>query len=94
MRLRRPRPDRTENNRFLVSDTLHDPPTDIWFCYYKDTRGEAGGRLKMGHGPGGPPVFEAAALVDLIAQLIECGTLGPEDMAAATDAANRKEPKP
>ena len=77
---------------FLVGYSPHDTPTDIWFCYYKDTRDEPGGRLKMGHGPGGPPVFEAADLIDLIAQMVERGSLDPAALTAALDKAGRKEP--
>lgn len=72
---------------FLVGYSPDDHPTDVWFCYYKDTRAEPGGRLKMGHGPGGPPVFEAEALIDLVAQMVKCGSLDPDQLAAAIPAA-------
>ena len=48
---------------FLTSDNSKGPVKQVWFCYYKDTR--PGGRLKMGHGPGGPPVFELEHFSDL-----------------------------
>ena len=51
---------------FLVSDTPESPVKDIWFCYYKDMRKD-GGRLKMGHGPGGPPVFN----IDDVSSIVE-----------------------
>ena len=38
---------------------------DVWFAYYKDMR-KQGGRLKMGYGPGGPPVFSAEEVLDLV----------------------------
>ena len=58
---------------FLVSGSPEEHPTSVWFCYYKDTRSQ-GGRLKMGHGPGGPPVFKAKEVQDLVLQLsnLEC----------------------
>ena len=40
---------------FLVSSAPEEHPQSVWFCYYKDTRKEEGGRLRLGHGPGGPP---------------------------------------
>lgn len=72
---------------FLVGESPDDAPKDllIWFCYYKDTRSEPGGDLRMGHGPGGPPVLEAAALIDLIAQMVKCRSLNPDDLTDALD---------
>ena len=64
---------------FLVSYAPDEDPDDVWFCYYKDTRAQ-GGRLKMGHGPGGPPVVSADAVLDLVAQMVKCGCLD-EDKA-------------
>ena len=64
---------------FLVSYSPGAIPEDIWFCYYKDTRGERDekgnetGRLKMGHGPGGPPVFSIKELLNLVEQLKQHG---------------------
>ena len=49
---------------FLVSDSPHNPPQAAWFSYYKDTRPE--GRLKMGYGPGGPPVLNITQVVGLV----------------------------
>ena len=68
---------------FLVSYKPKGRPQDVWFCYYKDTRKEEGGRLKMGHGPGGPPVFQAEAVLDLVVQMVKCGCL---DADKAVDA--------
>ena len=59
---------------FLVSDEPNQDPNSVWFSYYKDTR-STGGRLKMGYGPGGPPVLEAEQVVELIKKLIERGCL-------------------
>lgn len=43
---------------YLVSyKPCEDKPCDVWFAYYKDTRRSKGGKLKMGYGPGGPPVL-------------------------------------
>ena len=33
---------------FLTSETPDGVPTGVWFAYYKDTRNQEGGRLKMG----------------------------------------------
>ena len=51
------------------------PITDLWFSYYKDLRGhirEDGrpGRLKMGYGPGGPPVLGIPHLLELMRHLL------------------------
>ena len=57
---------------FLVSYEPDKPPTDIWFSYYKDTR-STGGKLKMGHGPGGPPVLNAKTVKSLISKMRDAG---------------------
>ena len=49
---------------FLVSDGANDSIGAAWFCYYKDTRKD-GGRLKMGYGPGGPPVLDVKTVAGL-----------------------------
>ena len=61
---------------FLVSYSAdpEEPPEDVWFAYYKDTR-KQGGRLKMGYGPGGPPVFSAEEVLDLVEQMVKRGCL-------------------
>lgn len=41
---------------YLVSYEPNGEINALWFCYYKDTR-STGGRLKLGYGPGGPPVL-------------------------------------
>ena len=46
---------------FLVSYEPAGEVTDVWFSYYKDLRA-SGGRLKLGYGPGGPPVLGGWAL--------------------------------
>ena len=55
---------------FLVSYEQNEVPCDVWFSYYKDLRSE-GGRLKLGHGPGGPPVLGADQVVRLVKELID-----------------------
>ena len=50
---------------FLVSGGANDSIGAAWFCYYKDTR-KIGGRLKMGYGPGGPPVLGVKTVVGLV----------------------------
>lgn len=73
---------------FLVSYAPDKDPADVWFCYYKDTR-EQGGRLKMGHGPGGPPVFTAEEVLDLVAQMVRCGCLDADKAVDAIRSAER-----
>ncbi|HFE45196.1 MAG TPA: hypothetical protein ENJ18_06835 [Nannocystis exedens] len=53
---------------FLVSYAPDEEPGDVWFSYYKDMR-SSGGRLKLGYGPGGPPVLGTDKLVELIRTL-------------------------
>jgi len=64
---------------FLTSDNSKGPVKQVWFCYYKDTRRKPGGRLKMGHGPGGPPVFELKHLSELTRSV--CAAVGTDDTA-------------
>ena len=62
---------------FLVSYKPKGEAFDVWFSYYKDTR-ESGGRLKLGYGPGGPPVLGADDLLKLFRRLIELGCIDRE----------------
>ena len=55
---------------FLVSYEPAGHVTDVWFSYYKDLRG-SGGLLKLGYGPGGPPVLGKPAFLDLLSQLVQ-----------------------
>ena len=55
---------------FLVSYSPTENPNDVWFSYYKDTR-SSGGRLKLGYGPGGPPVLGTDQLLHLIKTMIK-----------------------
>lgn len=64
---------------FLVSYKPDGPVSDVWFSYYKDLR-SAGGRLKLGYGPGGPPVLGAKDLLILIGRLVELGALKAKDI--------------
>lgn len=57
---------------FLVSYEPQGEVTDIWFSYYKDLR-QSGGRLKLGYGPGGPPVLGKAQLLQLLRHLRQVG---------------------
>ena len=52
---------------FLVSDAPNSGPSSVWFCYYKDTRPD--GKLRLGHGPGGPPVLAVAEVTQLVEEL-------------------------
>jgi len=62
---------------FLVSDESDREVTGIWFSYYKDLR-ENGGRLKLGYGPGGPPVLGTNQILSLLERLISIGCITKE----------------
>jgi hypothetical protein len=62
---------------FLVGGDARGPADAIWFSYYKDLR-STGGRLKLGYGPGGPPVLEMQQVVDLVRKLSDLRCL-PQD---------------
>lgn len=53
---------------FLVGYSSTDEPKDIWFSYYKDLRSTSG-RLKLGYGPGGPPVISIEQVLSLVKTL-------------------------
>ena len=64
---------------FLVSYHPAGSISDCWFSYYKDRRKE-GGRLKMGYGPGGPPVLSHMQIVHLLRELIRLRYLGTAEI--------------
>lgn len=64
---------------FLVSDNPNMPPNGVWFCYYKDTRLYPGGRLMLGHGPGGPPVLSFDQVRNLVEMLNQIEAQNDED---------------
>jgi hypothetical protein len=64
---------------FLVSYEADGEITSVWFSYYKDLRHE-GGRLKLGHGPGGPPVLTKQQVLALVGQLLSTGILTPGEI--------------
>ena len=74
---------------FLVSSSPEASPEDVWFAYYKDMR-KQGGRLKMGYGPGGPPVFSAEEVLDLVAQMVKRGCLDADAVKSMLESAARK----
>ena len=74
---------------FLVSSSPEASPEDVWFNYYKDMR-KQGGRRKMGYGPGGPPVFSAEEVLDLVAQMVKRGCLGADAVKNMLESAARK----
>jgi hypothetical protein len=69
---------------FLVSYEPSGEVTDIWFSYYKDLRG-SGGRLKLGYGPGGPPVLGKASFLSLLPQLVATRYLTNQEVVSAVD---------
>lgn len=58
----------------LTKQQLDLPVDGFHFGYYKDTTAE-GGRLKHGHGPGGPPVLGQDQLLLLLQRLLALGCL-------------------
>ncbi|MFH1131206.1 MAG: hypothetical protein V1754_07715 [Pseudomonadota bacterium] len=64
---------------FLVSYEPSGPVNDIWFSYYKDLRA-TGGRLKLGYGPGGPPVLGKEDVLRLLRQLRDIGCFTREEI--------------
>jgi len=71
---------------FLVSYQPDGPVDGMWFSYYKDTR-PTGGRLKLGYGPGGPPVLRKEQVFQLLLQMKVMGCLSPEEIEAALKSA-------
>ena len=69
---------------FLVSYESAGKITDVWFSYYKDLR-RLGGRLKLGYGPGGPPVLSKRNFLDLVSELIEINCLTGEEIKNAIE---------
>jgi len=60
---------------FLVGDAPDGPADQVWFSYYKDLR--PSGRLKLGYGPGGPPVLNTGQVVSLLGNLERLGCVVP-----------------
>lgn len=73
---------------FLVSGKPKGRADDIWFSYYKDlrkkTKGGKKGRLKLGYGPGGPPVLNKYGLLDLLYKLVRTGILSKNQIQRNT----------
>jgi hypothetical protein len=61
---------------FLVGEAADGPANSVWFSYYKDLR-PYGGKLKLGYGPGGPPVLAMRTVGDLLRELIKIGCIDP-----------------
>jgi|SRR5665647_636395 len=69
---------------FNVSYSPLDKTDSLWFSYYKDLRKE-GGRLKLGYGPGGPPVLHKDTFKELIKKLIQLGIMKKEEIKSLLD---------
>jgi hypothetical protein len=67
---------------FLISYKPSSEVTDIWFSYYKDLR-SSGGRLKLGYGPGGPPVLCKASFLNLLSQLVATQCFTKQEIVSA-----------
>ena len=64
---------------FMVSYEPKGTANGIWFSYYKDLR-NSGGRLKLGYGPGGPPVWGTEQVLTLLQRLIQLGMVDKENV--------------
>ena len=64
---------------FLAGYPNHPDVIDMWFSYYKDLRAH-GGKLKMGYGPGGPPVLNKAQVLKLVGELVKQGVVSKEEL--------------
>jgi hypothetical protein len=73
---------------FLVSYEPSGKVTDIWFSYYKDLR-SSGGRLKLGYGPGGPPVLCKVKFLRLLSQLVGTRCLTKQEILRAVGESRR-----
>ncbi len=69
---------------FLVSYQPNGEVTDVWFSYYKDLR-DTGGRLKLGYGPGGPPVLHRDTVLQLLSHLVRTRCLSRDDIYNAIE---------
>ena len=67
---------------FLTADSEDGPITGLHFHHYKDTRSHKNGRLKHGHGPGGPPILGNKDLFTIIEYMVSLGILSKEDVKA------------
>jgi hypothetical protein len=65
---------------FLTATAEDATPNGLHFHYYKDTRAEPGGRLKQGHGPGGPPVLEKTDLFKILEYLTAIDIISRDDI--------------
>lgn len=80
-------PTRVSKNANRPQSIIEWPITDLWFSYYKDLRGHiredsTPGRLKMGYGPGGPPVIGIPQLLELLRHVVMLGMTNHSDIAA------------
>jgi hypothetical protein len=69
---------------FLTSQREDGPIEGLHFHYYKDTR-EQGGRLKHGHGPGGPPVLRIDDVFVILKRLVSQGVISSESVKEFAD---------
>lgn len=67
---------------FLVSYKPDGLVDGIWFSYYKDLR-STGGKLKLGYGPGGPPVLDLDQVFTMLLQMQKMGCLSQEEIPSA-----------
>jgi hypothetical protein len=74
---------------FLLSHTPSSKVTDLWFSYYKDLRSSSGGQLKLGYGPGGPPVLCKVKFLHLLSQLVATRYLTKRAVLSAVGKSRR-----
>lgn len=65
---------------FLTADSKETNPNGLHFHYFKDTRSQGKGKLKHGHGPGGPPVLDIKDMFTIIKQLVSLNLIAKEDV--------------
>jgi hypothetical protein len=64
---------------FLVSYKSTGVCNSVWISYYKDLRKEKG-KLKLGYGPGGPPVLKVDTIKEMLKQLKKLQLITKEDI--------------
>jgi hypothetical protein len=64
---------------FTVGSNADGKTDSLWFSYYKDLRAE-GGLLKLGYGPGGPPVLHKDDMIELLKEMIRLNILSKQEL--------------
>lgn len=78
---------------FLTADSEDGELTGLHVHYYKDTRSFPKGRLKHGHGPGGPPVLYNHDLFTIIEHLVTIGVVSKEEVQSFANRLGMPQPQ-